>query len=134
MRGLFIVAIVLSLGLQPSYESSLGHQPLPPVVGMSGGSTAAEASPVDDPSLVKYAITQGGLAIVLLIVFWAYRRDLARIELRDQEKLQVVVALVEKNTAAHAEVKTAIVVAEQTSARLARAIEANRLIPPGAGA
>jgi hypothetical protein len=125
-RTLLFVAVVLSLALQPPAESSLGRQPIPPVVGMSGSSTGAEAAAVDETSLIKYAVTQGGLAIVLLIVFWSYRRDLQRIEVRDQEKLQVVVTLVEKNTAA-------LINAEATNARLSRAVEAHKLIPPGVG-
>lgn len=122
---LVLLALVSSLALQPPPESSLGHTPTPPVVGMTGG-TGAETEAMPETTLLKYAITQGGLALVLLVVFWSYRRDLARIELRDQEKLQIVTTLVEKNTAA-------LVNADATNARLARAIEAQRLLPPGAG-
>lgn len=126
MTRLLLVAVVVlsSLALQPA-ESSLGSLPAPAVVGMSGG-TAPETEPVAETTLLKYAVTQGGLAIVLLVVFWSYRRDLARIEVRDQEKLQIVTTLVEKNTAA-------LVNSEATNARLARAVEAQKLVPPGVG-
>jgi hypothetical protein len=128
MRILILaLALVATVAMQPPPESSLGSTPIPPVVGMSGGTgPGQEAVPVEDISLVKYAVTQGGLALVLLVVFWSYRRDLSRIEARDQEKLQIVTVLVEKNTAA-------LVNAEATNARLARAVEAHKLVPPGAG-
>jgi hypothetical protein len=125
-RLVLLLAVLASVALQPPAESSLGTMPTPPVVGIAGATGAEVAPAVDETSLVKYAITQGGLAVVLLIVFWSYRRDLGRIELRDQEKLQIVVTLVEKNTAAQ-------VTLEQTSARLARAIETQRVLPPGPG-
>lgn len=125
-RALVLFALVASLGIQPSIESSQGTIPIPPVVGMTGG-TGTEAAAVDETTLIKYAVTQGGLALVLLVVFWSYRRDLSRIEVRDQEKLQIVTFLVEKNTAA-------LVNAEATNARLARAVEAHKLVPPGSSA
>lgn len=132
MRSLIVVAAVLaSLALQPAVESSLGTLPTPPVVGMTGG-TGTETEPgaravENTVEIWKYGITQGGLAAVLLVVLWSYRREYAALLEQRKGELAVVVKLVEKNT-------EALVAAEATNARLARAVEAHRILPPGVGA
>jgi hypothetical protein len=140
-HALLITALACTLGLslQPPAESSLGTTPTPPVVGMTGG-TGAEtpAMPQDlELTIAKHLIGQGILGIVLLILGWSYRRDF----LRKQEATEDAAA---KDRAAAAEDRRAFIVlvekstasmvnSEQTNARLARAIEAQRLLPPGAG-
>ncbi len=122
IRFTLVAIATLSLALlQPPAVASLG-QPAP--TGMSGTlATQPSGDGMLSIDMLKYGLTQGGLTLVLLVVFWSYRRDLGRIEQRDQEKLAIVTALVEKNTAA-------LVTSEQTNERLARAVEALR---PGAG-
>lgn len=134
----FVLAVLLSLALQPPLESSLGESPPPPVVGMTGGTagTGTEGgAQMDWMKLGQFAITQGGLAVVLLVVIWSYRRDFERLLSRKDEEAardraaaaedrRALIILVEKNT-------TALVHADQTNARLARAVEAHKLVPPG---
>lgn len=61
---------------------------------MLGAWLVAQATlPVSDVELWRYAVTQGGLLIVVLVLFWAYRRD-------SQERYQTMVQLVSQNTSA----------------------------------
>lgn len=121
-RAVILVAVLLSLAVQPPIESSLGRLPTPPVVGMTGG-TGAETPAVDEINLTltKFMITQGALAVVLLVVFWSYRRDFLRKIEQGEKDREVVIGLVKENT-------TALVTAEQTNARLARAIESKGVV------
>lgn len=50
------------------------------------GLFALESS-VDQPDLVKYAITQGGLTVALLICIWWIRQDNARQRAEDAKRL-----------------------------------------------
>lgn len=77
--------------------------------------------------LVKWAFTQGALALVLIVVLWSYRRDYARIIARDERDASVQIATL---TALVGDCKGAIEAARAQSAetgkaidRLARAIE-----------
>lgn len=64
--------------------------------------------PVSEPDFVRWALTQGGLVVALLIIAWSYRRDLVHI-IRDQDsKVQVLTALVQEATAAQTRVADAI--------------------------
>lgn len=69
-----------------------------------------------EPDLVKYAITQGGLLAVVLVLLWSYRRDFLRIQQKDNEKIALLTALVSDNTAVMSRTVDA-------SHRLAKAVE-----------
>jgi hypothetical protein len=126
LRGVVIVlAVLASLAMQPPMESSIGREPVPEIVGMTGSETSTEeAGTMDWMKLGQFAITQGGLALVALCMFWWVTRELQRQKAEKAEVVQVLIAIVDKNT-------TAMVHSEQTNARLARAIEAHKLVPPG---
>ena len=79
-----------------------------------------------EEQLFKYALTQGGLTIVCLVLFWWITREHKRQDAVKDERQQILISLVEKNI-------TALVNSEQTNARLARALEARIVLPPGAG-
>lgn len=64
------------------------------------------------PDLVKYAITQGGLLAVVLVLIWSNRVDAKR----KDERLEVMTNLVATAT-------QALTKASETSDRLARAVE-----------
>ena len=49
---------------------------------------------------IKWAFTQGGLAIVTLAIGWSYRRDFLRVVAAKDAQLEVVTGLVESNTEA----------------------------------
>lgn len=63
--------------------------------------------------LIQWALTQGGLAVVIMVVLWAYRKDLTRIQLRDQEKTEVLITLVRDVTIALQELKSLISLARK---------------------
>lgn len=44
--------------------------------------------------ILKWALTQGGVVLVLLIVVWSYRRDFTRLMARDDEKIAILTELV----------------------------------------
>ena len=50
---------------------------------------------VGDVDLYKYAITQGGLLAVVLVLLWSYRRDFKRIVDDQQARLGVMTELVQ---------------------------------------
>lgn len=85
---------------------------------------AAALEPVmGSPDLVKYAITQGGLLFVVLVLLWFYRRDLLRISQHDEDKASVLVTLVQQNTQAMTQAAAASTANEQAANRLASAVE-----------
>lgn len=59
----------------------------------------------DQPDLLKYAITQGGLLAVVLVLLWSYRKDFQS-TLKDRgDRLQLMIDLVARS--AEAQTKTA---------------------------
>lgn len=77
--------------------------------------------------LVKWAFTQGALALVLIVVLWSYRRDYARIIAKDERDTAIQIATL---TALVGDCKGAIETSRAQSAatekaihRLARALE-----------
>jgi hypothetical protein len=74
--------------------------------------TALETVAPSDPDLVRYAVTQGGLLAVVLILLWSMHRDSSR----KDERLEVMTDLVAQSTAATAR-------ATEVLERLARSVE-----------
>ena len=89
----------------------------------------SESTQID---LVKWAITQGALALVLLVVLWSYRRDFFRkmsekdstIELL-QEQNKMLAGLIKENTSAAQ--SQALATAANTQATQALATNIDRL-------
>lgn len=78
----------------------------------------ATVEPVLDsnPDLVKYAITQGGLLAVVLVLLWSYRRDaMGQLKSKD-EQLSVMTTLVSNAT-------VALTRSAEAGERMARAVE-----------
>ena len=69
-----------------------------------------------EPDLLRYAITQGGLLAVVLVLLWSYRRDFLRIQQKDDDKIALLTTLVADNTVATT--RTA-----EATHRLAKAVE-----------
>lgn len=53
-----------------------------------------------ESDFVKWALTQGGLVIVLIIVGWSYRRDLTRLLQEEKERTKILTDLVQESTTA----------------------------------
>ena len=66
-------------------------------------------STLAEPDLLRYAMTQGGLLLVVIVLFWSYRRDFLRIQARDDEKIAILTDLVAKSTIAHEHAGAAVV-------------------------
>ena len=47
-----------------------------------------------DLDITRWAITQGGLALVTLVLFWSYRRDFKTVLANQEDKVQVLTCLV----------------------------------------
>lgn len=85
-------------------------------LGMAALEPVLPALPGDDYSLVKYAITQGGLVLVVIVLLWSYRRDFTRVLGEQQDRLAVMTELVQLST-------TALTRSADASDRMARAVE-----------
>lgn len=118
MKRVVLASLVLGLALVPVLSS----QPAaPPVAAAAPQGTGAETSrPMDNLEFWKYALTQGGLTIVCLVLFWWITRDLKRREAVKDEDKQILIGLVDKNT-------VALTTMDQTCQRLARELEARRV-------
>ncbi|HVL65714.1 MAG TPA: hypothetical protein VM364_00500 [Vicinamibacterales bacterium] len=124
MRALLFAGALLGLAFSQPAASSAQIPAAAVTPAAEDGRTTASGGPMDE-QLFKYALTQGGLTIVCLVLFWWIQREHRRQDAAKDERMQILVVLVEKNTAA-------LTASEATNARLARAIETTRLLPPGA--
>lgn len=68
--------------------------------------------------LIRFALTQGGLFIALLVVLWSYRRDFLRKEAKAVREGSELKEIVQANTAATKEQAAQSAVLNQTNARL----------------
>jgi methyl-accepting chemotaxis protein len=91
---------------------------------------AAAEPAFGDVDLVKYAITQGGLLAVVIILLWSFRREFRRQIDEERERLQeakdnfaVMTALVAQTNAAMQKTYSTGETQERAIHRLARAIE-----------
>jgi hypothetical protein len=69
-----------------------------------------------EPDVLRYAITQGGLFAVVLVLLWSIRRDYDRLKDGQTERISVLTDLVQQSTAA--QTKSA-----ESQASMARALE-----------
>lgn len=69
-----------------------------------------------EPDVIKYAITQGGLLLVVLVLLWFIRTRWEAESKRKDDRLEALTALVVSST-------TALTKNNETSERLARAVE-----------
>ena len=76
----------------------------------------AMSQPTGDFDVVRYAITQGGLLAVVLVLLWTYRRDLMRQLSEKDDRLKVMTELVQGAT-------TALTRSADACDRMARAVE-----------
>jgi hypothetical protein len=72
------------------------------VFALKGSAQTIASSPVGatDMDFFRWAVTQGGLVVVVLVIFWSYRRDLAGLLKEEQQRTRVLTDLVERNTVA----------------------------------
>lgn len=107
----------------------------PPAMTVASQSEQSTASAGADPEFVKWAFTQGGLVLVVLILGWSYRRDMLRIAAKDGEKIELLTELVRDASTAVQASTSQSAATEKSIHRLARAIEVgnNRLahVVPG---
>lgn len=125
MRALLFAGALLCLGTTQPIESAL-HVAAAAATSAQASETGGGGLSMPEETLIKYAMTQGGLTIVCLVLFWWIQREHKRQDAFKDDRQQILIALVEKNIAALSN-------SEATNARLSRAIESTRLLPPGAG-
>lgn len=91
-------------------------------------------APMAEFDLTRYAVTQGGLLIVVLVLLWSIRKDMkAQAELeqsrlkaentRQTETIQVLTTLVQMNTTAMTRAAAASEANEKAAHRLSRALD-----------
>lgn len=62
--------------------------------------------PTSETALFQWAVTQGGLVVVVLVVVWSYRRDFSRLFASERQKSGELMIALQQSTAAiatHAE-------------------------------
>ena len=99
--ALFILCLIVTTGATRTPSTTLAFQVAP---SSSAGPTPMGSTEID---LVKWGITQGGLALVLIAVLISYRRDFFRrheakqteMDLLREEK-RLLAAVIEKNALA----------------------------------
>lgn len=123
MRALLLAGALFGLMFSQPVASSVQTPATTAAPAAGTAQNTTGGGPMDE-QLFKYALTQGGLTIVCLVLFWWIQREHKRQDAAKDERMQILVDLVEKNTAA-------LVAAESTNARLSRAIETTRFLPPG---
>ncbi len=92
LRAPILVLCVLILSLRSAAAQSLGVQPRP-FVG-------------SDTEMLQWAVTQGGLVLVVLVVVWSYRRDFTRLFAVERERTSELLLALQQSTTAlatHAE-------------------------------
>lgn len=77
-----------------------------------------------DRSLLEYAVTQGGLLLFSLVLLYFYRKDMARIQAKDEEKISVLTTLVSSVETAITTNNLVIATQSSTIDRLERSLEA----------
>lgn len=73
--------------------------------GALGKTLAGEGAPpsltgAGEPELLRWAVTQGGLVLVTLVVIWSYRRDFQRVFVEEKERTAALMEVLNKATAA----------------------------------
>lgn len=76
-----------------------------------------------DVDLFRYAMTQGGLLVVVLVLLWSYRKDLKASNAKQDERIEVLTNLVATNTAAMTRAAAASEANEKAAHRLSRALD-----------
>jgi len=109
------LGLILALLIMIVIVGVAAASPVPPL-----DAAAAGESEID---LMRWAITQGGLTLALIVVLWSYRRDLRRDAEEKHVQLAVLVALVRESTAANEKSAAASEANEKAVHRLARALE-----------
>lgn len=73
---------------------------LPPMVA-AGLLFAVGEMPTDETGLVRYAVTQGGLLAVVLVLLYFQRQNEKDRLVRSQDRIDTLMAIVEKSSDAH---------------------------------
>lgn len=78
---------------------------------------------IAEPDLFRYAFTQGGLLIVVLILLWSYRKDSLGALMFERERVSVLTDLVASTREASVRSADAIAVQAKSIDALARIVE-----------
>jgi len=70
------------------------------LVGVSLHAAQSLPTPTTDPDMLRYAMTQGGLLAVALLLIYIYRRDVTQQIALKNERLDYFAQMVEANTVA----------------------------------
>ena len=84
---------------------------------------AVEGPPMGDLDLTRYALTQGGLLVVVLVLLWSYRKDLQTINKQREDQVKILTDLVGTNTTAMVKASAASEATEKAVARLSNALD-----------
>lgn len=126
--GVFAIFIVLAFHDEHGrvYKLLRWSSALTSVLLMTIGAVDAQQNGGEGPAseaFWKWAIVQGGLALVVLVGGWSYRRDLMRLVREGEERITVLTSLAERSASAMQSAADAT--REQSAAieRLAQAVK-----------
>jgi len=86
-----------------SYAAAVGS-----LVGVSLHAAQSLPTPPTDFDTLRYAMTQGGLLAVALVLLYVYRRDVLNQVARKDERLDYLAQMVQANTAAMERMASAV--------------------------
>lgn len=76
-----------------------------------------------DAEFWKWALTQGGVIVALLVIVWSYRRDFVRIINHERDKVDTLLKLVGESNSTMANSTAQHAATEKALHRLAKSIE-----------
>lgn len=80
--------------------------------------------PASSDSMVRYALTQGGLLSLLIVLGWSYRRDFMQMAELRQERISVLTEIVSKSTEAQTRSAEALIQSTAALSTQAQSIHA----------
>jgi hypothetical protein len=81
------------------------------------------ASVTTDSDLVRYAVTQGGLLFVVLVLLWSYRKDAMGALQIERDRVEILTKLVGDTREANTKSADAVLAQAKSIEGLARAVE-----------
>lgn len=93
------------------------------LAGITGGLGLIAIETIgQEPDLMRYAITQGGLLMVVLVLLWSYRRDWTEIAEQRRAHITILTGLVQQSAVAQTKYADSQVVMARSMEEMTRTV------------